>query len=474
MVQANEIPNSASMARILVVEDDTDLRLALVDSLSSLGYETCAKPSALDARQVLEQNDFDLVLTDVRMPGQSGIELCQYISGDRPGTPAVVMTAFGDALAAVDALRAGAVDFITKPFDMSRLAEAVARALQIRRKPSVTRIAASQPEEFKFEELVGSSPSMETLRRELAHAAKSDSNVLISGEAGSGKELLARALHSASWRRNERFVAVDCRAVSFETIEAELFAYQRGSAAGADAGRAGLFAEAANGTLFLDEVGDMPAHLQPKLMRALQARSALKIGAAQQPLLDVRIIASTSRNFAQLTQSGEFRVDLLRRIDVLSLFVPPLRKRQTDILELAKHFLSRAMTEGQVSGFELMPAAESLLLKYPWPGKVRELENCIKAAVKLARDRSIDVDALPEEVRRSNPRTKAAMENVSIEVVERRHIEAVLNAVGWNKVAAARTLGIDRATLYRKLLRFGLQGPSDAGLSRSLGTTAGQ
>lgn len=465
MAQANEIPSSSCSARILVVEDDTDLRNALLDSLTTLGYEATAEPSAIDAREELERGQFDLVLTDVRMPGQSGIELCQYISGDRPGTPAVVMTAFGDAVAAVEALRAGAVDFITKPFDMSRLAEVVARALKIRRKqPSLSRIV-EEPEDFDFRELVGQSSVMDALRKELVHAAKSDSNVLISGEPGTGKEVIARLLHGASARRHEKFVIIDCCKIAHDTLEAQLASYLNGSISSVDRNRPTPFVQADNGTLFLDEVGDLPANVQPKLLRALQAGTRNNPGNQRGQYLNVRIIASTRRSLSQATQSGEFRVDLLRRLDVLNISVPPLRKRSEDIPELIKHFLAKACeTHGRE--FELSPAAEALLTKYPWPGNVRELQNCIAAATALSSGHRVDVDALPEEIRRASPRAKTVIENVSIEVVERRHIEAVLNAVGWNKVAAARTLGIDRATLYRKLLRFGLQGPSDGAVSR--------
>ena len=469
MALASDLPSSSSRTRILVVEDDPDLRDALVDSLSNLGYEAHSEPSALDAREELERGTFDLVLTDVRMPGQSGIELCQYISGDRPGTPAVVMTALGDARAAVDALRAGAVDFITKPFDMARLAEVIARALYIGRKqPGVSRIAEAEPNEYKFGEIVGRSPAAETLRRQLLHAAKSNSNVLITGEAGTGKELVARLLHAASDRKHEKFVKIDCRSADPEALEAELVACLNGYSSAFDRSRQSLLAQAANGTLLLDEIGDLPMNLQLKLLRALQMRAEDLPSNGDGPPLNVRLIASTRRDLSHGTQSGDLRADLLQRLDVVNISVPPLRKRQQDIPGLIEYFLTKARaTHGRE--FELTHAAEAVLMKYRWPGNVGEIETCIALAAAAAPAGSIDVDVLPEVVRRSSPRSKTVPENSSIEIVERRHIETVLNAVGWNKVAAARTLGIDRATLYRKLLRFGLQGPSDGNISRSAG-----
>ncbi len=456
------VPEDDDRPHILVAEDDEDIRLALADALGELGHRATAVSTAESALQILEQSDVDTVLTDVRMPGMNGIELCRYVAGDRPGMPVIVMTAFGDVQAAVDALRAGAIDFITKPFETARLAEVVDRALEQRRLNSgVARLTAPNVPDHAFRELVGSSGAMERLRREIAQVAASESTVLIMGESGTGKELVARALHSASRRHAGPFVAVDCCAVPHEILEAELFGYVKGAFTGAERSRLGLFIEAANGTLFLDEVGDMPLALQPKLLRALQERTVRPVGSSRETPFNARIIAASNRDMGRAVQSGEFRIDLWHRLDVLNISVPALRNRERDVIEIAKHFMAR-LTDEPNRQFELTRAAEQHLLNCDWPGNVRELENCISAAAAMASDYRIGVEELPEDVRSGRARPVLA-DGKSIEMVERHHIEAVLNAVGWNKVIAAKTLGIDRATLYRKLMRLGLQGPSDPG-----------
>jgi two-component system response regulator HydG len=284
--------------------------------------------------------------------------------------------------------------------------------------------------------------------------------VLITGESGTGKELVARAIHRASERSSGPFVAVSCAAVPHDILEAELFGHEKGAFTGAVQARIGLFEQANGGTLFLDEIGDMPIDLQPKLLRVLQERRVRPLGASREVLLDARIVTATNRDLEQAVQSGHFREDLHFRIKVLHIHLPPLRERAQDVLELAQHFLPRTGDKA----FSLSPEAEQQLAGYDWPGNVRELENAMHAAAALAAGGSIGIDELPTTVRtRRGPVVATTERPTTLEEVERRHIEIVLKAVGWNKARAARKLGIDRATLYRKLSRFGLDRPVRAG-----------
>jgi DNA-binding NtrC family response regulator len=440
---------------VLVVEDDDETRLALSDALEDLGHQVKSEPCAESALTALEHEDVDAVLTDVRMPGMGGIELCRRLSGDRPNVPVVVMTAYGDVDSAVGALRAGAFDFITKPFSVDGVAEVLDNALDRgRAAPSVQRLSPTEVGEDSFHGLVGSSPAMRALHRQIGRAAATDSTVLITGESGTGKELVARAIHRASERSGGPFVAVSCAAVPHEILEAELFGHEKGAFTGAVQARIGLFEQASGGTLFLDEIGDMPIDLQPKLLRVLQERRVRPLGASREVLLDTRIVAATNRDLDQAVRSGHFREDLHFRVKVLHLHLPPLRERERDVLELAQHFLASAGSKA------LAPEAEQQLLGYDWPGNVRELENAMHAAVALASGGHIGLDELPTTVRtRRSPSVPTAERPTTLEEVERRHIEIVLKAVGWNKARAARKLGIDRATLYRKLSRFGLDRP---------------
>jgi DNA-binding NtrC family response regulator len=448
-------------ARVLVVEDDDETRLALSDALEDLGHHVRSESTAELALNALEQDDVDAVLTDVRMPGMSGIELCRRLSGDRPNVPVVVMTAYGDVDSAVGALRAGAFDFITKPFSVDGVAEVLDSAIDHGRQSSpVQRLSSGEPESHAFHGLVGSSPAMRALQQRIGRAAATDSTVLITGESGTGKELVARAIHEASERSKGPFVGVSCAAVPHDILEAELFGHEKGAFTGAVQARIGLFEQATRGTLFLDEIGDMPLALQPKLLRVLQERRVRPLGASREVLLDTRIVAATNRDLEGAVRGGQFREDLHFRIKVLHLHLPPLREREHDVLELAQYFLARAGGGSKT----LSPEAEQQLLGYDWPGNVRELENAMHAAVALSSGQQVGVDELPTTVRqRRGPAVTNSERPSTLEEMERRHIEIVLKAVGWNKARAARKLGIDRATLYRKLSRFGLDRPARTG-----------
>ena len=442
-------------ATIMVVDDDEDTRLALCDTLADLGHTAVPRSDGEAALREIDREDLDLVLTDMKMPGMSGIELCRIVVGDRPDVPVVVMTAFGDVDAAVGALRAGAFDFITKPVGMAQLADAVDKALDRDRVPPISaRLAPLEPVEALAHGLVGPSAIMDEVRAQLARVAATNSTVLITGESGTGKELAARAIHHGSDRRSGPFIAMSCAAVPHEILESELFGHARGAFTGATESRKGLFQLAHGGTLFLDEIGDMPLDLQPKILRVLEERLVRPVGSAEEIESDVRIVAATNKNLQHATRIGQFREDLYFRIKVLQVHLPPLRERGAeDILAIAEHFLRAP--DGVAHA--LTAEAERLITSYHWPGNVRELENAITAAVALANGGRIGFEELPTAVRSPRRSGKPDMiEITSLEEVERRHIQVVLRAVGGNKVQAAKKLGIDRATLYRKLERLGL------------------
>jgi DNA-binding NtrC family response regulator len=454
------------------VEDDDEIRSAAYDALLDLGYEAYAEASADRAILMMHQHAPAAVVADVRMPGMNGIEFCHRLTGDWPQVPVVLMTAFGDVDMAVDALRAGAFDFITKPISFDHLASVLERAVTQRPLvPAMVRLEDPAVPDGSCEGLIGSSEALRGVMERIARVAPTLATVLITGESGTGKELVARAVHRGSPRRDGPFVGLSCAAMPHELLEAELFGYRRGAFTGASQSRDGLFQRAVGGTLFLDEVGDMPLSLQPKLLRVLEERRVRPLGSSQEVPLDVRIVAATNRDLDQAVRLGQFREDLLFRLNVHHIHVPPLRERGDDVIELARHFLARGLgsaTRAEAgappdveAAPELTPEAEQVLRSHAWPGNVRELENSLSAAVALAPNGRIGVSELPVRLRAQPGRgvPPPPVEPASLEEVERRHIEIVLRATGWNKALAARKLGIDRATLYRKLMRLGLTEP---------------
>jgi DNA-binding NtrC family response regulator len=442
---------------VLLVEDDADTREALVDTLADLGHSIEARADGEAALARLESANFDAVLTDVKMPGMDGIELCRRLSGDRPSLPVLVMTAFGDVDSAMGALRAGAYDFITKPLTSERLAGALYRALNNGPKSTIiVRPTLSELPDQALDGLIGSSPAMRALGDRIRAVAPTESTVLITGESGTGKELVARALHRHSARASGPFVPVSCAAVPADILEAELFGHTRGAFTGASQARVGLLQQAQGGTLFLDEIGDMPLELQPRLLRALQERRVRPVGSSLEFEFDARVVAATNRDLGQALVAGTFREDLFFRLNVMRLELPPLRERPGDVLELARYFLDRAGSHAG-EAYRLAPEAERQLIGHSWPGNVRELENCIRAAVALTSHGQVGFDELPTGVRAGRIARSTATEPQSLEAVERQHILHVLEALAGNKAEAARVLGINRATLYRKLQRYGIE-----------------
>lgn len=446
-----------SQTAVLIVDDEKSMCEMLETALRMRGYETSWCQSADAALELLSEREFDVVLTDVRMPGTTGLQLCQQVGALRPDIPVVVMTAFGTMETAVAAIRSGAYDFLTKPVELEMLSLTIARAAERRRLQKQIHLLEQQAESSHgFGELLGESEPMRALYDELQRLAQSEASILITGESGTGKELVARSIHKLSPRRDQPFVAVNCAALSETLLESELFGHVRGAFTDARSERRGLFLEAEGGTLLLDEMGDMPMTMQVKLLRALEENRLRPVGSDREVEFDVRVLAATHRDLESAVDDGRFRQDLFYRINVIQLHLPPLRARGADILRLATHYVQRFAEQAgkHVSG--LADTAAERLLGYSWPGNVRELRNVMERAVALTRHDTVTLDDLPEKIRQHQSDTlwlgsDDPTELVSLEQIERRYIEHVLKAVQGNRTQAAKILGLDRKTLYRKL-----------------------
>lgn len=448
-------------AKVLIVDDDTSMCELLAEGLVQHGYEARWNASAQEALAQLAEHDFDVVLTDINMRDMSGLELCQKATEAHPQLPVIVITAFGSMETAVQAIRAGAYDFITKPFDIDVVAIAIERAVKhgvLTRE--VQRLQRAVDESRRFDELLGASPAMKEVYDLLERVGESESTVLVSGESGTGKELVARALHRRSKRSAGPFVAINCAAMPEQLLESELFGHTKGAFTDARSARPGLFVQAKGGTIFLDEIGDMPVGLQPKLLRALQERTVRPVGGDTETPIDVRVVAASNRDLETAIEERKFREDLYYRINVIHVELPPLRARGADVILLATHYLQHFAAQSQKDVRSLDAEAAEKLSAYAWPGNVRELANCMERAVALTRNESIGIADLPEKIRsyRTSHVLVAATdptELVPMEEVEKRYILRVLEAVGGNKTLAAQVLGLDRKTLYRKLDRYG-------------------
>jgi two-component system response regulator HydG len=452
--------------RVLVVDDDPAMCAMVRAHLVKRRYDVATREVAAEAFDTLRSTDFDVVVTDLQMRGMNGLELCERIAADRPDIPVIVITAFGSLELAIAAIRVGAYDFVPKPFDIEQLCIALDRAIQHRTlREEVKRLREEAGRPRRGDAILGESSAMRGVLELVERVADSDASVFITGESGTGKELVARALHGRSQRSEGPFVAINCAAVPETLLESELFGHARGAFTDAKTARAGLFAQARGGTLFLDEIGDLPLGLQPKLLRALQERRVRPLGGDGEIAVDVRIIAATNRDLETAVAERAFREDLYYRINVIHVELPPLRARGNDALLLAQHFLERCAAAAGKRIAGISPSAADRLVSYSWPGNVRELQNCIERAVALAQYDTIVVEDLPEKIRSYHHSHVVVAgqdpsELVSMEELERRYIHRVLEVAGGNKTLAARILGFDRTTLYRKLERYGLGGDS--------------
>jgi DNA-binding NtrC family response regulator len=446
--------------RVLLIDDEPAMCDLLAEQLRRRHYEPLIRPSAAEALALLRTEDVDVVVTDHQMPGTTGISLCDELTLNRPDLPVVVITAFGSLETAVAAIRAGAYDFLTKPFDIEQLILTLERALSHRKlKEEVRRLRQVVTDSVQFEGIAGQSAPIRTMCDLIERAAASDATVLVTGESGTGKDLVARALHQRGARREGPFVAINCAALAESLLESELFGHKRGAFTDAREARPGLMVQAKGGTLFLDEIGDMPASMQAKLLRAIESRAVRPVGSDTEVPIDVRFIAATNRDLESDAEEGRFRQDLFFRINVIQVPVPPLRARGNDVLLLAQQFLERAASRTGKAVVGFSPPAAERLLGYSWPGNVRELQNAVERAVALCAFEHIAPEDLPDRIR-SHRRSQLVVGGddpstlLPMHEVERRYFLHVLETVGGNKTVAARILGFDRRTMYRKLERF--------------------
>jgi len=452
---------------VLIVDDDQSMCETLEAGLVRRKFKVTWRTSGVEALELLASTDVDTVVTDVNMQDMNGIELCERIVANRPDVPVVVITAFGNMETAIAAIRVGAYDFIIKPLEIDALALAIERAIQHRSlREEVKRLRRMVEESRRVDELLGSSPAIKKVYELLDQVVDSTASVLVTGESGTGKELVARALHERSRRKDGPFVAINCAAMPEALLESELFGHVRGAFTDARAARTGLLVQADGGTLLLDEIGDLPLPLQPKLLRALQERKVRPVGGDEEIPFDVRLVATTNRDLESAVEEERFREDLYFRINVIHVKMPPLRARGGDVLLLAQAFIDRLAAQAGKHVTGISPVAAERLMAYSWPGNIRELQNCIERAIAITGYEKIAVDDLPEKIRgyRSSHVLVASddpSELVPLEEVERRYILRVMEATGGNKTMAAQILGLTRKTLYRKLERYGVASESE-------------
>jgi DNA-binding NtrC family response regulator len=445
----------------LVVDDERDSAELIAAGLARLGFRVAIESHAEEAFSLLLRSDFDVVLADVVMPGMSGLELCDRVMANRPDVPVVLVTDHATVDAAIAALRAGAWDFVIKPLELESLATVLDRAVRHHLVRNEVKRLRREPHKAPVgDEVIGESAALRQVYELIAQVADSDAPVLITGESGTGKELAARELHRRGRRAQGPFVAVNCAGMPEPLLEAELFGQARRAAPDASA-HAGLFQRAEGGSLFLEEIGELPPALQSKLLRALQERRVRAVGSDTDIPFNARVIAATHHDIQELVRTGRFREDLFYRLNVIALALPPLRARGKDVLLLAQRMIEQlaARTGKEVVG--LTPAAAERLLTYDWPGNIRELRNCIERAVALTTFDQITVEDLPERIRSYRSwqmlTSRAGRgELVPIAELERRYILHVLEVVGGSRTLAARTLGMDRKTLYRRLEQYGV------------------
>ena len=466
-----------SKARILVVDDERGIRTFASDLLRRAGYEVVTAASAPEALARFAEAEFDVVLSDIKMPEMDGIELCHKLHEQQPDQIVILVTGYPSLESAIEGLKEGARDYVTKPFTPDELRLVVARALKERELQDENEILRRDlRSQHGVDAIIGGSARMRALCATLRKVARSDTTVLISGDSGTGKELVARALHVHSDRAARPFVAVNCGAMVGTLLESELFGHVKGAFTGAHANTIGLVNAAARGTLFLDEVGELALDMQPKLLRLLQEGEVKPVGGVETKKVDVRVVAATNRDLREQVARREFREDLFYRLNVIALEIPPLRDRPEDIPLLVDKFLRDAALKARRPIDGITESGIAYLQGRPWPGNVRELQNTIERAVILASGSVIDVSDLTGEVDVAAHATGAEaplrpanapypFEGLSLDDVERRHIEHVLRTVGDQKSKAAEVLGINRTTLWKKLRRYdGLEEGDEAEL----------
>jgi DNA-binding NtrC family response regulator len=452
----------SSTPMVLVVEDEQNMRRVLRGLLQREGYRVIEAP---DGVRALEQDDFceiDVVLTDLKMPHMNGLELLHELRRRDPRLPVILLTAFGTVGSAVEALKQGALDYLTKPFDPDELLRSVAKGVFLRKRQGAQ--ASTELQENAESLLEGSGSALREVRRLIECAAPTSATILLTGESGTGKELVARAIQRRSDRGSKPFIKINCAAIPEALFESELFGYERGAFTGARARKPGRFELAQGGTLFLDEIGEIPLPIQPKLLRALQDQTFFRVGGVETVQVDVRLIAATNRNLETEVQSGAFREDLYYRLNVLPIRLPSVRERAEDIPALAEFFLRRASRRHGKALESFEPSALHALMRQPWPGNLRQLENAVERAVLMSRTATIEPLDLPEDLRptgepeeeaRSSPLKERIRE--ATRAIEREAIVEALSETSGNVTRAARALGMSRRGLQLKMEDLGIR-----------------
>jgi DNA-binding NtrC family response regulator len=460
-------------ARLLLVDDDPDLCEALSDRLTALGFHVTVAGTGADALRLVREEAPAIVLLDLVLPGMDGMGVLEAIRREEPDAMIIVITAYGTIARAVEAIKKGAYDFVTKPFDPKHLEIVLGKALERQALRDANALLTSEIGD-RYAAIVGESPAMQAVVDVARRAAPSGATVLLLGESGTGKEVLARAVHRWSLRASRPFVVVNCVALSEELLESELFGHEKGAFTGAHQQKRGKLEVAHGGTVFLDEIGDLRPSLQAKLLRVLQDQTFERVGGTRPIHADVRFIAATNRDLAQAVRQGQFRLDLFYRLHVVTVTLPPLRERPADVPALARHFLDRYRREVKRDVLGFVPDALACLRRYAWPGNVRELENAIERAVVLSEGPEIGVRDLPVEVRDAGEagglvREGARSFHAAIEEYKRGLIASALRRTGGNRTQAARVLGLQRTYLARLIRDLGLAAPAN-GVGLEAGT----
>ncbi len=456
-----------SSPKILVVDDEPGIRELLSIMLSSEGYDVSTARDYNTALTKFQQNDFDIIIADIMMPGKSGIDLMKAIREKDPDIPIIIITAYASINSAIEALRLDAFDYITKPFSVDQIKFIIKRALDVRKLKVENRLLKQKLTKTEaIDGFIGTSKSAQKIRELVKKIAQTESTVLITGESGTGKEIIARAIHELSPRSGGPFVSINCAAVPETLLESELFGYKKGAFTGATKDKIGLFAAADGGTFFLDEVAEMPLPIQAKLLRILETYEFVPLGSTTPVKVDIRLVAATNKNLKELVDQNRFRADLYYRLNVIHIHIPPLRERREDILPIAYSILERVALKRNEPIKKLSDEAKELILNAPWEGNVRELENVLERAAILCDDEIITPEHLPEyiveEVSAQGQKPfEAIFENIddikSLEEMEKAYIFYTLARTNWNKALAAEKLGIDLSTLYRKIDRYGIR-----------------